>query len=204
LSLFIVFEGVEGCGKSTQARALYKHLNAAGIQATLTFEPGDTSLGRIMRRYLKREREMRISPLAELFLFAVARAQLVTEVIQPSLKKEMTVICDRYADSTLAYQGYGRGLELETIKIVNNIATQGIKPDLNILLDIPAKLGLTRKKQVIFDRFENEDISFHQRVRDGYLKLAAADPEHWFIVDATLSRREINKIIVKKIENLLK
>jgi dTMP kinase len=203
LSLFIVFEGVEGCGKSTQARALHKHLNAEGVQATLTYEPGDTSLGKIMRRYLKRERELQISPLAELFLFAVARSQLVTEVIQPSLKKGITVICDRYADSTMAYQGFGRGLELKTIKTINDIATQGVKPDLNILLDLPVKQGLTRKKQGIFDRFENEDISFHQRVRDGYLALAATNLEHWFIVDATLSRREITKIIFTKIESLL-
>ena len=205
MSLFITFEGSEGCGKSTQAKALWKKLSRLGIPAELTHEPGGTALGNQLRRLLKTKRQDEISPVAELSLFAACRIQLVTEVIRPSLEQGKVVICDRFADSTIAYQGYGRGLDLDTIKKINELATQGIKPDLTILLDIPTQKGLGRKqsKSKINDRFESEDIAFHNRVRDGYLKLAAEEPERWLVIDATLPQARIGKIIWDRVEQLL-
>ena len=203
MSLFIVFEGAEGCGKSTQARALHKHILRSGSPVTLTHEPGGTPLGKEMRHLLKRASEVHISPLAELFLFAASRAQLVKEMISPSLERGTIVICDRYTDSTIAYQGYGRGLDFNSIQAMNTIATQGLKPDLTILLDIPVQSGLARKKTAKQDRFENEEIAFHERVRKGYLEMAAAAPQCWLVVDAALPKKEVERIIWERVEQLL-
>lgn len=203
MSLFITFEGSEGCGKSTQARALWRKISHFGIPAVLTHEPGGTSLGNQLRRLLKKRRPDEIPSLAELLLFAACRIQLVNKVIRPSLQQGKVVICDRFADSTTAYQGYGRGLDLETVKEINDLATHGIKPDLTILLDIPTQKGLSRKQNKANDRFEAEDIAFHNRVRDGYLKLAAEEPERWLVIDATLPRARIDKIIWDRVKQLL-
>jgi dTMP kinase len=203
LSLFITFEGSEGCGKSTQAKALWRKLVRLGVPVELTHEPGGTALGNQLRRTLKRGRQDKISPLAELFLFAACRIQLVTEVIRPSLQQGKVVICDRFADSTTVYQGYGRGLDLDTVKKINDLATQGIKPNLTILLDIPIQKGLGRKSSATNDRFESEDIVFHNKVRDGFFKLAAAEPERWLVIYATLPRARITKIIWDRVNQLI-
>jgi dTMP kinase len=203
LSLFITFEGSEGCGKSTQAKALWRKLVRLGIPVELTHEPGGTALGNQLRRTLKRGRQDKISPLAELFLFAACRIQLVTEVIRPSLQQGKVVICDRFADSTTVYQGYGRGLDLDTVKKINDLATQGIKPNLTILLDIPIQKGLGRKPSATNDRFESEDIAFHNKIRDGFFKLAAGEPERWLVIDATLPRVRITKIIWDRVNQLI-
>jgi dTMP kinase len=203
MSLFITFEGSEGCGKSTQAKALWRKLYHLGIPVELTHEPGGTALGNQLRHTLKKGHQDKISPLAELFLFAACRIQLVTEVIRPSLQQGKVVICDRFADSTTAYQGYGRGLDLETIKKINELATQEVKPNLTILLDIPTQKGLGRKPSATNDRFEAEDIAFHNKVRDGYLKLAAEEPERWLVIDATLPRARIGKIIWHRVNQLI-
>jgi len=203
LSLFITFEGSEGCGKSTQARALWRRLIRRGIPALLTREPGGTALGNCLRYVLKRRLQDKISPLSELFLFAACRTQIIEEVIRPSLDHGKVVICDRFSDSTMVYQGYGRGLNLEAIEEINNLATGDIKPNLTILLDIPAHIGLRRKRSRSKDRFEAEEIVFHRKVRDGYLELAAAEPRRWLIIDGTLSRAEIGKLIWSKVGPLL-
>lgn len=203
MALFITFEGGEGCGKSVQARGLYRRLSELAIPVVLTHEPGGTPLGKKLARWLKWTQETGISPLAELLLFNTSRTQLVNEVICPSLEKGKVVICDRYADSTTAYQSYGRGLDLEMVKAINNAATQGIKPHLTVLLDISVEAGLARKTKKRQDRFERENITFHQRVREGYLKLAANDPERWLVVDATQSKAKIGQIIWKKVSQLL-
>jgi dTMP kinase len=203
LSLFITFEGSEGCGKSTQAKALWKKLVRLGIPVEVTHEPGGTALGNQLRRTLKRGQQDKISPLAELFLFAACRIQLVTEVIRPSLQQGKVVICDRFADSTTVYQGYGRGLDLDTVKKINDLATQGIKPNLTILLDIPIQKGLGRKQYTTNDRFESEDIAFHDKVRDGYFKLVTGEPERWLVIDATLARATIGKIIWDRVNQLI-
>jgi len=203
LAVFITFEGGEGSGKSTQARVLYKRVLQSGIPVILCHEPGGTSLGKELRRYLKQTRQTEISPLAELLLFAASRAQLVAEVIRPNLGSGTIVICDRYTGSTVAYQGYGRGLDLGVIQTVNAVVTQGLSPDLVILLDIPVEIGLARKRSAKEDRFESEELTFHQQVREGYLRMAAADPGRWLVVDATLPREKVEQVIWEKVKSLL-
>jgi len=202
LGLFITFEGGEGCGKSTQARALWKNLRQRNIPAIITHEPGGTILGAEIRKSLKRKREKSISPEAELLLFAASRAQLITEVIRPALKEGKVVICDRFGYSTLAYQGYGRGLSLNIIEMVNSLATQNLKPDIVILLDLLSEEGLARK-QNLKDPFELEELSFHRRVREGYLRAAAAEPDRWLVIDASLPKARISHIIWEKVSQLL-
>ena len=203
MPLFITFEGGEGSGKSVQSRALYRRLSRLAIPVVLTHEPGVTSLGKKIARWLKWAQNVDISPMAELLLFNASRAQLVTEVIKPNLESGKVVICDRYADSTTAYQGYGRRLDLETVKSVNSAAIQGLIPGLTVLLDVPVQAGLARKRNERQDRFEREDIAFHQRVREGYLKLAANEPQRWLVVDASQSKEKIAGIIWQKVSQLL-
>jgi len=203
MSLFIIFEGGEGSGKSFQARVLYRRLSKLAIPVLLTREPGGTPLGKKLGRWLKWTDDRDISPLTELLLFNASRAQLVSEIIRPKLESGITVICDRYADSTTVYQGYGRGLDLGIVQTINNVATQGLKPDLTVLLDMSVELGLDRKRNRRYDRFEQEEIAFHQRVREGYLKLAANEPERWLIIDATQPKEKIAQIIWQKISQLL-
>jgi dTMP kinase len=203
MSLFITFEGGEGCGKSTQSRLLYRRVSKLVVPVLLTHQPGVTALGKKITSLLKWSNDLNISPLAELLLFNASRAQLVAEVIRPSLQKGALVICDRYADSTTAYQGYGRGLDLATVAAANGIGTQGIVPDLTILLDIPVEVGLARKKDKKSDRFEIENASFHQRVREGFLELAAEEPKRWLVIDATRGKAEIAGIIWQRVKQLL-
>jgi dTMP kinase len=203
MALFITFEGGEGSGKSFQAKELYRKLSQLAIPALLTHEPGGTPFGKKLGRWLKWSQGTDISPLTELMLFNASRAQLVAEVIKPGLESGKVVISDRYADSTTAYQGYGRGLDLDTVKATNSAATQGLKPDLTILLDIPAEEGLDRKGAKSRDRFEREALAFHRRVREGYLKMATNDPERWLVIDASQSKRKIAEIIWRRVSQLL-
>jgi dTMP kinase len=203
MSLFITFEGGEGSGKSIQAKELYRRLSQLAVPALLTHEPGGTPFGQKVGRWLKWGQGADISPLTELMLFNASRAQLVAEVIQPALKSGKLVISDRYADSTTAYQGYGRELDLAMVKAVNKAATQGLTPDLTILLDMPVEGGLARKKSRKQDRFEQETLAFHQRVRQGYLKLAADEPGRWLVVDASQSKEKIADIIWQRVSQLL-
>jgi len=201
LSLFITFEGGEGCGKSTQAKALYRKLQQENLPAVLIHEPGGTTLGEGIRKTLKRKTGI-IYPTTELLLFAASRSQLVAEVIQPALKEGKIVICDRFSHSTVAYQGYGRRLELATVKMVNHLATQGVKPDIVIFLDLLPEEGLARRGKLL-DRFELQKLSFHRQVRQGYLKMAAEAPDCWLVIDATLPKRKISEIVWEKVSQLL-
>ena len=203
MALFITFEGGEGSGKSLQARALYRRLSQLAIPVLLTHEPGGTSLGKKLARLLKWTEDTGISPLTELLMFNASRGQLVDEVIQPNLKRGKVVICDRYADSTTAYQSYGRGLDLELVKAINNAGTRGLRPNLTVLLDMPAEEGLVRKGVKRRDRFEQEGIAFHRRVREGYLKIAASEPERWLVVDASQAKQKIREIIWQRVSQLL-
>jgi len=202
LGLFITFEGGEGCGKSTHSKLLLRKLEQQNITAILTHEPGGTALGNELRKALKRKRGSPISPQAELFLVAASRAQLVSEAIRPALEAGKVVICDRFTHSTMVYQGYGRGLDFTAIKMVNNMATTHLNPDLIILLDISPEQGLARKRS-LKDRFELEDLSFHRRVREGYLKLAEAEPDRWLIIDASLPKGRVARIIWDRVSRLL-
>jgi dTMP kinase len=178
---FITFEGIEGSGKSTQARRLAE---AIGADAVLTFEPGATTLGGKIRALLL-ERTSVVMTEAELLLFLADRAQHVGEVIGPALLAGKTVICDRFADSTLAYQGYGRGLSLERIRILSKAALGDLAPDLTLLFDIAVDAGLARVgRRGAGDRFESEHVAFHERVREGFRQLAAEEPQRFVVIDA--------------------
>ena len=204
MSLFITFEGIEGCGKSTQSKALKNRFRRREIPVLLVKEPGSTAVGRVARQLLKHKLEIELDPITELFLFEVARAQLVSEIIRPALEKGINVICDRYGDSTLAYQGYGRGVDLETIRHLNTIATGGLLPDITILPDLDVEAGLKRKgKASAQDRFEREKVSFHRKVREGYLQMVKAHPDRWLIVDGAATPRAIGNIIWYKVQKLL-
>jgi len=201
--LFIAFEGCEGCGKSTQAGLLYDELLRRNKPVVLTHEPGGTPLGDNVRKILKVKRDYAISPLAELLLFNSCRAQLMRDVILPALGKGVSVVCDRFTGSTLAYQGYGRGLELETVASINSAATGGLEPDLIFLLDLQPQAGLKRKRNINDDRFEAEDITFHRRVRDGYLELAGRDPARWIVLEAQQPISALGKAVLDRVLPLL-
>ena len=202
MGLFITFEGGEGCGKSTQSRLLLKKLEQQNVPAVLTHEPGGTALGNELRRALKKRRDSFISPQAELFIVAASRAQLVAALIRPALQEGKVVICDRFTHSTMVYQGYGRGLDFTAIQMVNNMATRYLNPDLIILLDISPEQGLERKRS-LEDRFELEDLSFHRRVREGYVKMATAEPARWLVIDASLPKGKVAEIIWNRVSQLL-
>jgi dTMP kinase len=202
VGLFITFEGGEGCGKSTHSRLLLEKLEQQNIPAVLTHEPGGTALGNELRNLLKKRKGSPISPQAELFLLAASRAQLVTEVIRPALAEGKVVICDRFTYSTMVYQGYGRGLDFTAIRMVNNMATRHLSPDLIVLLDVPPEQGLARKRS-LKDRFELEDLSFHRRVREGYLKMAGAEPDRWLVIDASQPKAKVVETIWGEVSALL-
>jgi dTMP kinase len=204
MSLFITFEGIEGCGKSTQSKILKKRLDKMAIPALLTHEPGVTALGKRINHLLKWTEKVSISPVAELLLFNVSRAQLVSEVIRPAISRGTIIICDRYADSTVAYQGYGRELDLGIVNKANETGTQGIVPDMTILLDMPVETGMQRKEGEKPDRFESESLEFHQKVRQGYLKLAAEQPQRWVVIEADQDKRTIGNLVWQAVASLMK
>ncbi len=198
--VFIVFEGGEGSGKSTQARALYSRLRKVGYNVVYTHEPGGTVLGEKLRRWVKWGRDVTIP--AELLLFLASRSQLVTKVIRPALEKGSIVVCDRFAASTIAYQGHGRGMDLGLLESLNNFVTDGLAPDLVFLMDLDAEEGLSRKKRK-WDAFEREEFIFHQKVRDGYMEIAIADPEKWVVINAELPEVQVGEIIWEQVRDFL-
>jgi len=199
--LFIVFEGVEGSGKSTQSQALTQRLTDGGHDVLLTIEPGGTPTGLEVRKWVKTGQG--ITPLAELFLFSAARAALVETVISPALADGTTVICDRYIYSTVAYQGNGRGLDSDTIAELNEDATMGVLPDLVVLLDLPPDHGFGRKSDNELDRIESENDDFHLRVRRGYLAQAREDPDRWLVLDASASLLNLSDSVWNRVSDML-
>ena len=186
---FITFEGMEGCGKSTQAKLLAR---AIGPDAVLTQEPGGTAIGRAIRQLLLDPANRAMSAEAEVLLFFADRAQHVAEVIRPALAAGKIVISTRYVDTSLAYQGYGRGLDLDRIRSVAVLATGGLSPDLTLFFDLPLEIGLARVvRRGGRDRLESEVREFHERVRNGYLELAAAEPDRWIRIDASGSEGDV-------------
>ena len=181
---FISFEGPEGGGKSTQVHRLAAALAEQGHAVWTTREPGGTRIGEMIRPILLGSKQAGLSAFTEALLFTAARAQLVDEVIRPRLHRGEVVLCDRYSDSTLAYQGYGRGIELEVVRRLQAEATGGLSPDLTLLLDLPVEAGLARIPRPAQDRLDRETIAFHQRVHAGYRAMAALDPHRWRQVDA--------------------
>ena len=183
--MFITFEGPEGAGKSLQVRLLAHRLRAAGQIVLETREPGGTALGDQLRHLLLVRADLKTVARAEALMMCAARAQLVQTVIKPALERGEVVLCDRFGDSTLAYQGSGRGLDLDQLRAVLSFATAGLEPDMTILLDLPVAAGLARKQaQAAWTRFEAETLAFHERIRDGYLALAAQAPDRWLCLNA--------------------
>jgi len=183
---FITFEGSEGSGKTTQMRLFLDWLQAQGYRVLATREPGGTAIGDRIRAILLDPTHTDMAAETEILLYSAARAQIVRQVIRPHLEQGWIVVCDRFFDSTLAYQGYGRGLPLDILQRITTFATGGLTPDLTVYLDLPAEVGLQRKAQTPAEwtRFEAETLAFHRRVRAGYLALAAAEPHRWVVVDA--------------------
>ena len=189
--IFITFEGVEGSGKTTQVALLADRLQQAGYPVITTREPGGTPISDRIRAVVLDQSRVEIHPHTEALLMCAARAQLVNELIRPSLERGHVVICDRYSDSTFAYQGFARGQDLATLRTLNHFATGGLVPHLTLLLDLPAEVGLQRRfgpgnSAATTNRMDHLDLAFHQRVAAGYHSLAEAGPERWHLVDATL------------------
>jgi dTMP kinase len=198
--LFVSFEGGEGSGKSTQARLLAEKGEAAGHKTVLLREPGGTPLGEELRNVLLDGGA--ISVQAELLLFLAARAELVETVIRPSLADGALVVCDRFSDSTLAYQGYGRGLDVAAIRTLNRWATGGLEPDITVLLDLPIEVGKQRKR-ADRDTFARQDDAFHTRVRQGYHFLAASAPERWLVLDGAKAAEALSEQVWERVRAAL-
>ncbi len=209
--VFITFEGIEGSGKSTQITQIANYLSAHGRTVALTREPGGTAIGDQVRKILLDPANTALDPKAELLLYAAGRAQHLAQFILPALGAGKVVLCDRFSDATLAYQGFGRGLDLGLIRSLDSMATDGLRPDLTLLLDIDVAVGLMRARGrnsrgglEAEARFENEQLSFHERVRRGYLELAKLEPGRFRIVDASPSPDEIQNKLRQIIDDVLR
>ena len=217
MSLFVTFEGPEGSGKSTQARLLYESLHARRFPVILTREPGGTRIGDLIRRIVLDLQHTEMAPTTEMLLFSAARAQLVSEVIRPYLEQGGIVVCDRYADSTYAYQGYGLGRDLAELRLITSAATGGLRPDITFYLDISAEAGLARKRRkqsgaqatgqhgagYEWNRLDARELEYHQRVEAGYRELIAQDPGRWRVLDARQSIEMLAEQIAAIVEPYL-
>lgn len=210
--MFVTFEGIEGCGKSTQAGLLRNYLLDKGREVILTMEPGGSKLGLDLRRILLSMENKDLSEQAELFLYLADRAQHTHSLIIPALNTGKIVISDRFIDSTIVYQGYGRGMDVNMLHELNTLAAKGIKPGLTVLLDLPAEAGLNRalnrniQKNLTMSegRFEAESLVFHQKTRQGYLDWAARNQDRFLVVDAQLDIDTISELIIRKVNKILK
>lgn len=204
---FITFEGAEGCGKSTQSKMLCRYLKSKGFNVVFLREPGGTRISEKIRRILLDHKNDSMFHGAEMLLYMAARAQLVSQVIKPALKEGKIVICDRFLDSTIAYQGYGLGMDIPTIKRVGRFATQGLAPDLTIFLDLAVKKGLNVRSRAK-DRIESRPLNYHRRVRAGYFKLAKQEPSRIKVIrlrrDMMDTQKAIRELTVKKLNYSLR
>jgi dTMP kinase len=208
--LFITFEGPDGSGKTSQLNLLVPVLQRMGLDAVRTREPGGTDIGDQIRSVIMNMKNKSMHPRSEILLFCASRAQLVEELIRPSLAEGKFILCDRYADSTMAYQGYGHGLDRAALNSLLEFATGGLKPDLTLLFDISAEAGLRRRlsNHEEWNRMDDYALQFHERVRNGYLDMAAADPDRWVVINADRPKEEIHEEVVsilrEKIRNKIK
>jgi dTMP kinase len=196
--MFITFEGPDGSGKTSQLALLAEHLRQSGYPLLVTREPGGTSIGDQIRAILSDLDNIAMQPRTEILLFQASRAQLVDEIIRPHLERGSLVLCDRFADSTLAYQGFGHCVDLDQLRSLIQFATGGLKPDLTLLLDVDAETGLRRRAQGgDWNRLDAYEIAFHQRVREGYLALAKEEPERWETIDAGQPPEQVQEAVRK-------
>ncbi len=210
IKLFITFEGIEGCGKSTQAKRIANRLEREGVSLILTREPGGTPVGNDIRQILLSSKNRDLPPLAELLLYEADRALHMSSIVKPALAKQKWVLCDRFFDATTAYQGYARGQDLHVTTRLNEIASLGITPDVTFLLDCPVSVGIKRalkrnaESEVMGqDRFEREKTVFHEAVRNGYLDIAKKNPDRFVVVDATHGENRLEEIIFSVLESHL-
>ncbi len=209
MSLFITFEGPDGSGKSTQIERVAHHLSQLGYQVFCTREPGGTPIGTQIRQVLHDVENTEMSARAEILLYSASRAQLVQQVILPRLAQGQIVLCDRYADSTYAYQGYGRQLDFDMLRLITGFATQKLKPNLTVYLDLKVETGLQRKAaansagQGEWNRMDQLEVAFYRRVRNGYLEMAQAEPERWLVVDAANAVEAVSRAICERLEAVL-
>ncbi len=205
IAMFITFEGPEGSGKTSQIRLLADFLQVKGYSVLTTREPGGTRIGDQIRDCLHDVANTEMTPAAEVLLYSASRAQLVREVIRPALAADQVVLCDRFYDSTIAYQGYGRTLNRDDLRQITHFATGGLKPDLTFLLDIDVERGLARRvaNAAEMNRLDLEQVSFHQRVRQGYHALAQAEPARWLLVNADRSveavQADLRRLLVNRL-----
>ncbi len=204
--MFITIEGPDGGGKTTQMNMLVPALEERGLDIVRTREPGGTDIGDQIRSVIMNMKNKSMDPRAEILLFCASRAQLVSELIRPSLSAGKIVLCDRYADSTMAYQGYGHGLDRTVLKNLLEFTTDGLKPDLTILLDISAEAGLRRRitNHDEWNRMDDYALQFHERVRNGYLEMAAAEPNRFVIINADRPKEAVHEDIINRLESLMK
>lgn len=200
---FITFEGSEGCGKSTHSRLLYRYLKEKGLNAVYLREPGGTKIGEKIRKILLDTDNQSISPECEMILYMASRAQLVDEIIRPALEKGEIVICDRFLDSTVAYQGFGLGIDIKLIKRIGDFVARGIKPDLTIFLDLPPSKGLEVCGH-IKDRIERRSLEYHQRVRKGYLKIATLEPGRIKIIKVDDNKNKTQEKVRQLVDKFLR
>lgn len=209
MALFITFEGPDGSGKSTQISLVAGYLEQQGYRVYCTREPGGTAIGDQIRQILHDVENTAMTARAEILLYSASRAQLVEEVILPRLAQGEMVLCDRYADSSYAYQGYGRQLDFETLRLITRFATQNLRPDLTIYLDLAVEEGLRRKAQANtsgqgeWNRMDRLQLEFHHRVRAGYLEMARLEPERWLVVDAAGSVEATHRLICRRLDEVL-
>jgi dTMP kinase len=202
--IFISVEGPDGSGKSTQIKKIGEYLKKQGYEIVVTREPGGTAISEAVRDIILNKDYTEMGYMTEALLYASARAQLVTEVIKPAIESGRAVISDRFIDSSAVYQGMARGLGVENIYKINEYATQGIMPDVTFLLDLPAEIGIGRKKdQKELDRMELESIEFHKRVAQGYRDLAKLAPERIYTVDAAADIEAVSETVIKKLQDIL-
>ncbi len=202
--IFISFEGIEGTGKSTQARLLYEYLEGKGFEVILTEEPGGTQIGLKIREILLSLEYREISSMTELLLYNASRSQHIQEVILPAIHRGAIVITDRFSDSTIAYQGYGREIDLNLIDSLDRVSTKNLRPDITILLDVDVEIGLKRNRGIQkTDRLELEDIEFHKKVRKGYLEIAAKESERIKVISASESIEAIHSQIISLVTKMI-
>lgn len=204
--MFITLEGPDGSGKSMQIGGLAEFIRSQGYEVITTREPGGTAIGDQIREVIMRMDNKEMHPRTEILLFCAARAQIVAEVIRPNLEKGVVVLSDRYADSTLAYQGYGHRIDLDILRRILAFVTGGLTPDLTLLLDVDVEKGLSRRHSGggEWNRLDDYELAFHQRVRNGYLELAAADPKRWKIIDAGTPPQQVQAALQEAVLSILK